>query len=245
MYLNTAISSYSFREGLKDGVAIALGYFSVSFGFGIQAAAGKLSSLTSAILSLTNVTSAGQLAGLKIILENGPLIELIIAEFIINIRYALMSISLTQKLDFRFHTFQRFICSFAMTDEIYAVAASKRSIIGPRYFYGLMLLPIIGWTAGTYAGAIAGHILPQTVQNAMGIALYAMFLAIILPPSTEHPSIAFAVIVSAVLSILIAFLPFLSFISSGFSIVICAVLASLFAAWLFPVQDEEEGGRSE
>jgi len=240
--MNKYASSFTFRQGLTDGIPIALGYFSVSFGFGIQAAQGALSALTAAILSLTNVTSAGQLAGLKIILENGPLIELIIAEFIINIRYALMSISLTQKLDYRFRTPQRMIASFAMTDEIFAVAASKKGDIGPKYFYGLMLLPIAGWVLGTWSGAVAGNILPASVQSAMGIALYAMFLAIILPPSTENRAVAICVVASAALSVFIHVLPALSFISSGFSIVICAVIASVITAWLFPLKDEIEEG---
>ncbi|MBQ3078434.1 MAG: AzlC family ABC transporter permease [Clostridia bacterium] len=240
--MNTSPPRLTFYKGLLDGIPIALGYFSVSFGFGIQAAAGNLPSVTAALLSLTNVTSAGQLAGLKIILEHGPLIELIIAEFIINIRYALMSISLTQKLENTFKTPQRMLCAFAMTDEIFAVAASQKEHIRPKYFYGLMLLPIIGWVVGTFSGAVAGNILPASVQDAMGIALYAMFLAIILPPSTGNHPIAIAVIASALISVLIAYLPMLSFISTGFSIVISAIIASVLAALFFPVKDEIQEG---
>lgn len=230
-----------FLKGLRDGLPIALGYLSVSFGFGILAAAGGLSALTATIISLANVTSAGQLAGLNIILAAGPMIELIVSEFIINIRYALMSITLTQKLDYTFTTPKRMLCSFAMTDEIFAVASAQKGKITCRYFYGLMLLPIIGWVLGTFSGAAAGNILPESLKNAMGLMLYAMFIAIVLPPSTKSRAVAVCVCLSALLSIALRFIPVFSFITPGFAVIICAVLASLFAAWRFPIQTEEEG----
>ncbi len=229
-----------FLRGLKDGVPIALGYLSVSFGFGILAAAGGLSALTATIISLVNVTSAGQLAGLNIIISAGPMIEMILSEFIINIRYALMSITLTQKLDDTFTTPRRMLCSFAMTDEIFAVAAHQKGKITARYFYGLMLLPIIGWVLGTFLGATAGNILPESLKNAMGLMLYAMFIAIVLPPATKSRALAICVSVCALLSLAIRYIPFFSFITPGFSVIICAVLASLFAAWRFPVNTDKE-----
>ena len=228
-----------FVKGLKDGVPIALGYLSVSFGFGILAAAGGLSAWMATIISLTNVTSAGQLAGLNIIIACGPMIEMVLSEFIINIRYALMSITLTQKLDDTFTTSRRMLCSFAMTDEIFAVAASQKGKITARYFYGLMLLPILGWVVGTFLGATAGNILPDSLKNAMGLMLYAMFIAIVLPPSTKSRAVAVCVSICAVLSIIIRYVPVFSFITPGFAVIICAVIASLFAAWRFPVEKED------
>lgn len=239
--MQSRLSVYTFRDGLRGGIPIALGYFSVSFGFGILASAGGLSALTAALISLTNVTSAGQLAGLNIMLAAGPLVELISAEFIINVRYALMSISLTQKLDASFTTLPRLFCAFCMTDEVFGVASAQNGLIGKRYFYGLMTLPIVGWVAGTFAGASAGYFLPDSVQAAMGIALYAMFLAIFLPPATKNRAIALCVSVSVALSLMIRYIPALSGISSGFSVIICALLASLIAAWIRPVKDGEGG----
>lgn len=233
------LSAYTFRDGLRGGIPIALGYLSVSFGFGILAASGGLSAVKAALISLTNVTSAGQLAGLNIILAAGGMIELISAEFVINVRYALMSISLTQKLDDSFTTLPRLLCAFCMTDEVFGVASAQKGLIGRRYFYGLMSLPILGWVAGTFAGASAGYFLPEGLRAAMGILLYAMFLAIFLPPATKDRAIALCVAVSMALSLLIRWLPALSGISSGFSVIICAVLSSVIAAWVRPVKDEE------
>ena len=235
------VSSHTFRQGLVGGIPIALGYIPVSFGFGILAAAGGLTPLIATIISLTNVTSAGQLAGLDILLAAGSLIEMMTAEFVINIRYGLMSISLTQKLDSTFGTFQRLLCGFAMTDEIFAVAYSQEGLIGTKYFYGLALLPLIGWNAGTLLGATAGDFLPASVQSAMGIVLYAMFLAIILPPATKDKAIAVCVCASALFSVALRVIPALSGISSGFAVVVCALAAALLASFLFPVKDETEG----
>lgn len=229
-----------FLRGLKDGVPIALGYLSVSFGFGILAAQGGLSAWMATLISLTNVTSAGQLAGLNIIIACAPMIEMVLSEFIINIRYALMSITLTQKLDDTFSTPRRMLCSFAMTDEIFAVAAHQKGKITARYFYGLMLLPIIGWVVGTFLGATAGNILPEGLKNAMGLMLYAMFIAIVLPPATKSRAVAVCVSVCALISVILRFVPLFSFISSGFAVIIASVIAALFAAWRFPIEKEEE-----
>ena len=245
--MQNTLSRYSYRDGLKDGLPIALGYISVSFGFGILAAKGALSALTATLISLTNVTSAGQLAGLDIILAAGPLTELIVTELIINIRYALMSISLTQKLDDGFTTVPRLICAFCMTDEVFGVASAKKGIINKTYFYGLMTLPVIGWTLGTFLGATAGYILPESVKDAMGILLYAMFVAIFLPPATENSMIAVCVTIAAALSAVIAYVPAFSGISSGFSVVICAVVAALAASVWSAVRNkdaEEEEDRA-
>ena len=230
----------AFIKGLRDGIPIALGYLSVSFGFGILAAAGGLSALTATVISLANVTSAGQLAGLNIIIAAGPLIEMIVSEFIINIRYALMSITLTQKLDDTFTTPRRMLCAFSMTDEIFAVASAQKGKITAHYFYGLMLLPIVGWVLGTFLGATAGNILPESLKNAMGLMLYAMFIAIVLPPATKSRAVAVCVSICALLSIAIRFIPLFSFITPGFSVIICAVIASLFTAWRFPVKEEAD-----
>ena len=233
------VSTYTFRDGLRGGIPIALGYVSVSFGFGILAASGGLSAVKAALISLTNITSAGQLAGLNIILAAGGMIELISAEFVINIRYALMSISLTQKLDASFTTLPRLFCAFCMTDEVFGVASSRKGLIGKRYFYGLMSLPILGWVAGTFAGASAGYFLPESLRAAMGILLYAMFVAIVLPPATKDRAIALCATISVALSLLIHWIPALSGISSGFSVIICAVLSAVVVAWVRPVKDEE------
>lgn len=230
----------SFLYGLKCGIPIALGYLAVSFGFGISAVNGGLSVLSSVIISMTNLTSAGQVAALGIIAAMGPLGEMALTQLVINLRYFLMSISVSQKLDKSFTIPHRFITSFGITDEIFAVACSQKGEIGKRFMYGLILLPFVGWTLGTLLGASAGEILPLKIKAALGIAIYGMFIAIIIPPARKEKSVAFVVIISAILSCLLYYIPFFSGISSGFSIIICAVITSVLAAAIFPHNDEEE-----
>lgn len=232
-------SQYSFADGVRDGIPICLGYLSVSFGFGVLVVSGGFSWLTAVLISITNVTSAGQLAGLDIMIAGGALLELIMAEFIINIRYALMSISLTQKLDSSFTVPRRLVCAFSMTDEVFAVASSKCGPICANYMYGLISLPILGWTAGTLLGALAGSVLPEIVLSSLGIMLYAMFIAIVLPPATKSRAVALCVCIAAVCSAIFNLVPFFSFMTSGFSVVVCALIASVPVAAMFPVKEAE------
>lgn len=233
-------STLTFRKGLTDGIPIALGYLSVSFSFGILCAKGGMRILGAILISLTNLTSAGQLAGVGIMFALGSLSEMALAQLIINLRYSLMSISLSQKADDSFNTLRRMIVAFGVTDEIYAVASSQKGLINSRYMYGLMILPIVGWTGGTALGAIAGDMLPADMVNALGIALYAMFIAIVLPPATKSRGVLVCALISAAISCIIAYVPVFSFISGGFAIIICAILAAVAAAILFPVKDDEE-----
>ena len=230
---------HDFTEGFRNGVPIFLGYLSVSFGFGVKAVSGGLDWLTALLISFTNVTSAGQLQGLSIILASGGLMEMLIAEFVINVRYSLMSIVLTQKLDRTMSTLHRMIIGFGITDEVFAVANAKSGSVGRRYMYGLILLPLAGWSLGTLMGALAGTIMPPLVQDSMGILLYAMFIAIVLPPAGKSRAICFCVSLAAACSCLFSLVPFFSFMSSGYSVVASALIASVPAALLFPVKEEE------
>ncbi len=228
-----------FFKGVRHGLPIALGYFSVSFGFGIMAVKAGLPVFATVAISMTNLTSAGQAAGVVIIAECGTLIEMALTQFVINIRYALMAISLSQKTDMSFTTGKRFVAAFGITDEIFAVASSQPGFITPEYMYGLTLVSFVGWTTGTLAGAAAGQLLPQSVMDAMGIVLYGMFLAIIVPASKKSRAILFVVALAAVLSVAFKYLA--SGVSSGFAIIISAVAASAAGALLFPRTQAEEG----
>ena len=238
-------SPYRYREGVRDGLPIGLGYLSVSFGFGITAVAEGLRVLEAVLISMTNLTSAGQVAGVTVIVAAGTIIEMILTQFIINLRYSLMGITLTQRLDRRCTTRHRLLMSFGMTDEIFAVAASKTHAVGPSYFYGLMTLPYLGWAGGTLLGALAGQILPTGIRAAMGIMIYAMFIAIILPPAKKERGVLLTVVIAAGLSCAVAFLPFLQWISEGFAIIICSVVAAAIMAFLRPVPDDGDGGGGE
>ena len=171
----------SFKTGLSDGVPIALGYLSVSFTFGIMASAGKLPVVIAVLISMTNLTSAGQFAGLNLILGGGSLVEMALTQLVINLRYALMSISLSQKMHKSVTLPDRFLIAFGNTDEIFAVASAKSGEVGKKYMLGLILLPFFGWSGGTLLGAAAGNILPESLTSALGIAIYGMFLAIFIP----------------------------------------------------------------
>ena len=229
-----------FKCGLKDGIPIALGYLSVSFGFGISAVNGGLSPLAAVIISLTNLTSAGQVAGVEVILALGTLIEMALTQLTINVRYSLMSLSLSQKLDQSFTLPHRLIASFGITDEVFGVASSKKDPLKPIYMYGLILLPFFGWTLGTLLGAVAGNILPPSVNSALGIAIYGMFVAIVLPPAKREMGVLAASLISIGVSLALAFIPLLSFITSGFAIIVSALAAAVVAALLFPIKEEDE-----
>lgn len=234
-----------FGRGLTDGIPIALGYLSVSFGFGISAVSGGLSPLTSVLISLTNLTSAGQVAGLGIIIAEGAFFEMAITQLVINIRYFLMSLALSQKLDSSFTLRHRLLAAFGITDEIFGVASSKKEPLVPRYMYGLILLPIVGWTLGTLLGAVAGNILPEAIKHALGIAIYGMFVAIVVPPAREHSGVLVGATVAIAISCLLAYVPLFSFITSGFSIIVAALIAAVVAALLFPIPVENEGEKDE
>ena len=226
---------YTFKEGFKDGVPIGLGYLSVSFGFGIAVVAAGLSPLIALLISMTNETSAGQKAGLDIIVACGGIIEMILTQFVINLRYSLMGISLSQRLDASFTTPWRLLLSFSITDEIFAVASTKRYKVGTHYFVGLTTAPYIGWALGTLLGALAGTILPEIIRNALGLMLFGMFIAIIIPPARRERGVLFAVCTAVGLSCLFYYIPFFGFLSGGFALIISAMIAAALAALLFPV----------
>ena len=221
----------SFLNGLNDGIPIALGYLSVSFTFGITAVNMGIPPLAAILISLTNVTSAGQVAGIGIIAAGGSLAEMAAAQFIINLRYSLMGLSLSQKLDGKYTLFHRITTAFCITDEVFAVASGQTADIPPRYMYGLQLLPYLFWSGGTAIGAFLGSVLPDAVKSALGIAIYGMFLAIIIPPAKKSRGVLFTVLFSAGLSCCLANFPA---ISSGISIIICTIAAACAAALLFP-----------
>lgn len=232
----------SYTKGLKHGIPIALGYLSVSFAFGIQATSLGLSPLQAVMISFFNVTSAGQLAGLQLMAAGAPLVEMALTQLTINLRYALMSLSLSQKLDSSMTLIHRLLLSFCNTDEVFVVASQQPGRVGRAYLYGLTNGPFLGWTAGTLLGALAGGILPGALTEALGLAIYGMFIAIILPPFRRSREVRTVILISVCMSCLFAFVPLFGFLSNGFRIIVCAVVASALGAWLMPrpVKDEEE-----
>ena len=227
----------TFTRGLRDGIPICLGYYAVSIAFGLLAVSQGLTALEAVLISATNLTSAGQFAGLTIIAALGSYVEMALTQLVINLRYMLMSISLSQKVDEKFTGIWRFILGFGITDEIYAVAVSQESV-SREYFAGLMLLPILGWSGGTLTGAILGNVLPEIITNALGVALYGMFIAIVVPAARDSRAVLFASAVSIAVSMMLRYIPLFAGVSGGFAIIICALTASALAAVLYPVEEE-------
>ena len=231
-----------FLGGIKDGIPIALGYLSVSFGFGIMAVSNGLSIFAAVLISMTNLTSAGQVAGLTVIASNGGMIEMAVAQFVINLRYSLMSLSLSQKLDGKFTPLSRLAVSFGITDEIFAVASGRSGEVSKHYMAGLISLPWVGWALGTFLGAAAGEILPEKLKAALGIAIYGMFVAIFVPAARKAVGVLVVVVIAVTASCCLKYIPVFDFISDGFIIIICTVIAAALGALLFPVKQEEGGG---
>lgn len=229
-----------FKKGFRDGIPVFLGYLAVSFTFGIAAKNAGLSSGQAVLMSLTNLTSAGQFAALDIIAGSASYIEMAFTQLIINLRYCLMSSALSQKLAARMPFWHRFLISFGVTDENFGLAVSVEGKLHPCYSYGLMAAAIPGWTLGTLLGVISGSLLPARVISALSVALYGMFIAIIIPPARKSRIIAGIVVVSMLLSLAFAKLPILSEISSGFRIILLTLLIAGAAALLFPVEDTSE-----
>ena len=230
----------SFKNGVKLGIPIALGYFAVSFTFGMMAVSGGLSIGEAVLISLTNLTSAGQFAGLGIILSNGSYLEMVLTQFVINLRYSLMSFSLSQKLTRKEPWWYRYFAAFGVTDEIFAITANHEGKPSTFFMFGAMSVSIPGWTIGTLCGALLGNILPTFIVSALSLAIYGMFIAIIIPPAKTNINVLYVVIASMALSTCFAYLPILNKVSSGFVIIICTVLVSAVAAKLAPIKEEVE-----
>ena len=228
---------YNLKIGIKDGIPVALGYFAVSFTFGMAVVSEGFSVWHAVLISITNVTSAGQFAGLSIIASSGSYIEIALTQLIINLRNCLMSFSLSQKLERKTKTYHRFLMAFGVTDEIFALGVSCKGKLHPIYHYGIMAIAIPGWVLGTLVGGVFGNILPAFIMSALGIAIYGMFLAIILPPAKQDKSILYVVLAAMGISGLFAITPILKEVSSGFVIIITTILVAGIAAKIRPIEE--------
>ena len=229
-----------YQFGVQTGLPVGMGYFSVSFGFGAMAAAQGLKALDATLISITNLTSAGQFAGLTLIVAGATLWEMVLTQLVINSRYALMSLALSQRMGERIGLLPRLLIAFFNTDEIFALAMARVEPLTVPFLLGLGTLPLIGWTMGTLCGALAGSVLPVSIRAALGVMLYGMFIAIVVPPAKREARILAAVMLVLILSSLFAWVPALKTVSAVISIVICTVAAAAVCAALFPVREEEE-----
>ena len=227
-----------YNTGVRRGIPVGVGYFSVSFGFGAMAAAQGVKALDATLISLTNLTSAGQFAGLTLIVAMASLWELVLTQLVINSRYALMSLALSQKMGRNIGFLPRLAIAFINTDEIFALAMAYERPLNTSFFMGLGLTPILGWTGGTLLGALAGSVLPLSIRTALGVMLYGMFIAIVVPPAKEEKPVLITVVLALICSCLFTWVPGLKDVSAGISIVLCTVAAAAVCAALFPIREE-------
>lgn len=227
-----------YRVGVNRGLPVGMGYFSVSFGFGAMAVSQGVKTLDAVLISATNLTSAGQFAGLTLIVAAATLWEMVLTQLVINSRYALMSLALSQRMGEKIGLLPRLFIAFMNTDEIFALAMSRKEPLTVPYLLGLGTLPFVGWTGGTLLGALAGSVLPQNIRTALGVMLYGMFVAIVVPPAKKERPVLFCVLLALVCSSLLDWVPCLRNISAGVAIVIATVMAAAAAALLFPIKEE-------
>ncbi len=232
-----------FWEGFRYGLPVTLGYVPVSFAFAVTATAGGLPWYVVLMISITNFTSAGQAAGGNLMLTGAPLPEIGVTVFVINIRYMLMSMSLSQKMT-GMALWKKLLLANGVTDEIFFLAMQKKGNLSGWLFAGLAAGPYGGWVLGTLLGALLGAALPPSLSSALGIALYAMFIAIVVPPSKKSKPIAFATLIAVGLSCLFRYMPGLRLVPSGWALILSAVAASALLALRFPVHQAQEEGEA-
>ena len=233
-----------YLRGFCAGIPIGLGYLSVSFSFGLLAISLGFEVWQAVLISMTTVTSAGQLAGIGVMAMPGQYAAMLISQLTINIRYSFMSMSLSQKVSPKFSGIWRWLLGFFMTDEIFAVASAEDEV-DPIYFTGLSTAPYLGWSLGTLLGALSGNVLPTIVLSSLCLAIYGMFLAIFLPPAKSSKAVLAVVAIAAALHCAFYYIPPLSRISSGISVSVCAIIAAVLGAVIFPIKEDGSGEKEE
>lgn len=227
-----------YKKGLRDGIPIALGYFAVSFTLGIAAKKAGITAFQATLMSLTNSTSAGEFAAISAICAGSTYLEMAVMQAVINLRYLLMSCALSQKIDTKVGMLHRLIMGGGITDEIFGISVSVPDKLNPFYMYGAMSIAIPAWASGTCLGVVLGSVLPANIINALSIALYGMFLAVIIPPARDNKIIALIVVVSMAASYMVSIAPVLKETSSGMRVILLTVVISMTAAFLFPIEED-------
>jgi len=223
---------------MKAGMPVCAGYFSVSFGFGAMAVSQGLSVWYAVLISATNLTSAGQFAGLTVIAAGAALVEMILTQLVINSRYALMSLALGPRLGPEVGIGKRLMAAFFNTDEVFALGMAREGKLTVSYFTGAGTVAALGWVGGTAMGAIAGSVLPLAVRAALGVMLYGMFIAIVVPQARKEKPMLLSMVLALVFSCLFTWVPWLKELSAGLAIVISTVAAAVICALVFPVEEE-------
>ena len=232
-------SKLTFSRGFRDGIPVMLGYLSVSFAFGMIANSRGFPIWCAALFSMTNLSGTGQFVGLDLISTGAGIAEMICTIAVINARYFLMSLSLGQKLPQKVTLWQRFIIAFGDTDENFAIAMMQTEPLTFPYMAGMILSSYSGWVGGTILGGLASGLIPDSVLSALGIALYAMFVALVVPPAKQSRPVLIVVLTAAAVSTLLNIIPIIKDIGSGWIIIIAGIAASAMGAVFFPISDTE------
>ncbi|MBR6251189.1 MAG: AzlC family ABC transporter permease [Bacteroidales bacterium] len=230
----------AFIEGLHNGIPIGLGYLAVAFSLGIMARSVNITPIQSMLASCFCLASAGEFAGFTLIGAQASLWEMAFATFIINLRYLLMSTALSQRLDPQTSIAQRILVGYGVTDEIFGISIARKGTLNPYFSYGAMAFAIPMWTIGTGIGCFAGDIMPARIVSALSVALFGMFIAIVIPPTKGNKVMTGVVGISFAASFAMATLPFTAAISGGTRILILTVVISAIAAFLFPINKDEQ-----
>ena len=231
--------SNDFYCGFKDGIPIILGYIPVSFTFGLLAVDGGIPVLATILISMTNLTSAGQFAGMNLIINGATLLEIALTSCIVNLRYMLMSIALSQKLSPKISTLKRCILAFGITDEIFAISSIRKGELTFSYMSGLIAGPYVGWALGTALGGLTSSLLPPMLQSSMGIALYGMFISIVVPAAKESKAVLVVTTIAISISSILKWVPYMNFVSEGWVVIIATVVACSIGAIIFPREEDE------
>lgn len=238
-----SINKQAIRDGIKDGIPIGLGYLAVSFTLGIAARNAGLTTFQGFLAALLTNASAGGYAGFLLISSGGTYWEMALVTLIANARYFLMSFALSQKLKPETPIHHRLLIGFDVTDELFGISISQEGWLNPYYFYGAMIVALPAWSMGTAIGVAAGNILSPSIVSALSVALYGMFLYIIIPPSRKNHVVGVLVIISFIASFTVSKLEFFSNVSTGTQIIILTIAISAFAAIFFPIS--EVGGEND
>ncbi|MDD3252181.1 MAG: AzlC family ABC transporter permease [Lachnospiraceae bacterium] len=228
-----------FLKGMRDGVPIGLGYFAVAFTLGIASRKAGMTAFEASLMSACMLASAGQFAGIGMIASGAGCVEMVVTEVVVNLRYLLMSSALSQKVQQERPFYHRLLMAYGVTDEIFGISMATEGKLYPEYMYGAATVAAPGWVLGTCLGALVGMILPPSVMSALNVALYGMFMAVVIPPSKKNRIIAGVVACSMAASMVFTRIPGLNRVSSGFQMIVLTVLLAGIAAWLFPVNEEK------
>ena len=222
------------QEGVRDGMPIALGSFVVAFTLGIAARNAGLSPFQGFLASFFNNASAGEYAAFIVIAADRPYLEMALITLVANARYLLMSCVLSQRFSPDASIWHRIFVGFDVTDEIFGISAARPVPLDPYYNYGAMLVALPGWSVGTAVGIIAGNALPAAVVSALSVALYGMFLAIIIPPARKNRVIGMFVAIAFAASFAASVLPVVSELSGGTRTILLTVILAAVAAAKYP-----------